>query len=86
MTTVNIQLPDSLKSYIETQAARRGYKGASEFVQALLEAERHRELGDELEGLLLEASDGPFSAWTSEDLADIERVGDRLLQKRRPGL
>ena len=83
MTTVNIHLPDALKTYLESQAARRGYKGASEFVQALLEAERHRDLGKELERALLEAADGPLSEFTTDDVADIERAGDRVLAKRR---
>jgi len=83
MSTIDIRLPDHLKAFLEAQAARRGYADASEFVQALLEAEQHRQLKSELEQMLLETADGPFSDWTEDDVNDVRRGGKRLIQGRR---
>jgi antitoxin ParD1/3/4 len=82
MSTIDLNLPEELRSYVNEQVASRGYTDASEFVQALLEAERHRSLRDELETTLLEAADGPFSEWTDADVEDVRRVGRRLIERR----
>jgi antitoxin ParD1/3/4 len=83
MSTVDIHLPDHLKSFLDEQVARRGYKDASEFLQSLLEAEKHRNLNHKLEKMLLEAADGPFEEWTEEDVENIERLGLRLIERRK---
>ena len=83
MSTVDIQLPDALKSFMDEESARRGYQSPSEFMQALLEAERFRSHGKELESMLLETVDGPFTDWTEHDLTDIERAGSHLIERRR---
>jgi Arc/MetJ-type ribon-helix-helix transcriptional regulator len=83
MSTVDIHLPDALTSYLNRESARRGYQNPSEFVQALLEAEQIRNIRKDLEAMLLEAADGPFSDWTDDDVADIERAGTRLIERRR---
>lgn len=45
MTTLNITLPDSLRAFVEEQAATGGFGSASDYVQTLLrlEQERHAE-------------------------------------------
>jgi Arc/MetJ-type ribon-helix-helix transcriptional regulator len=83
MSTIGIQLPDELRNYLQEEAARRGYKDQSEFVQALLEAEKLRDLRKDLEAMLLEAVDGPFTPWTDADVQDIEREGMRLIEQRK---
>lgn len=83
MSNVDIQLPDALKSFMDEESVRRGYHSPSEFMQALLEAERFRSYGKELEAQLLEAVNGPFTDWTEHDLADIERAGSHLIERRR---
>ena len=84
MSIVDIHLPETLKSYLDEQIARRGYKDASEFMGALLEADRVKQVGADLESMLLEAADGPFTGWTDEDVAAIGRLGERLIERRRP--
>ncbi len=83
MNTVDLKLPDELSSYLNEQAAFRGYKSASEFVQALLEADRHRNLRDELEAMLVEAASGPFTEWADSDVDDVRRLGMRLIDRRK---
>ena len=82
MTTLDVNLPDTLKAFVEEQVARRGYKDASAFVQSVLEAERQRQVGREVEQALLESADGPFTDWTDDDVEDIRRAGKRLVEKR----
>jgi antitoxin ParD1/3/4 len=82
MTTLDVNLPDALKTFVDEQVARRGYKDASAFLESLLEAERLRQVAREVEHALLETTDGPFSEWTDEDVEDIRRAGRRLIEKR----
>ena len=82
MTTLDLELSESLKAFIDEQVARRGYKDASAFLQSLLEAERQRQVIREVEQALLETSDEGFSDWTEEDVQDIRRAGKRLIEKR----
>jgi len=42
MATMNISLPASLKSFVETQVADRGYSTSSEYVRELLRREQDR--------------------------------------------
>jgi hypothetical protein len=80
---MDISLPSDLLAFAETESARRGFKDASGFMQSLLEAEKHRHVRSEIESLLLEAVDGPFSPWTDQDLMDIRRVGTQLIEQRK---
>jgi antitoxin ParD1/3/4 len=73
MGTIAIHLPAALKAFIDEQVAKGEYQDASEFVQALLEAEVQRRVRRQVEQLLLEAVDGPFEQWTEQDVEDIRR-------------
>lgn len=57
MRTMNISLPDSLKSYIDEQVAERGFGTASEYMRDLIREDRERQ---RLRNLLLDgAESGP---------------------------
>jgi antitoxin ParD1/3/4 len=57
MATMNISLPDALKSFIDEQVAARGYGTSSEYVRELIRRDQDRQ---RLRGLLLEgASSAP---------------------------
>ena len=57
MSTMNISLPDTLKTFVDEQVASRGYGTSSEYMRALIRREQDRE---HLRGLLLEgASSAP---------------------------
>ncbi|HYO08292.1 MAG TPA: hypothetical protein VER17_04925 [Tepidisphaeraceae bacterium] len=83
MSTLDIRLRGELRAYLEEQVARGGYKDASEFIEFLVEANKLRGLRAEVEAMLLEAADGPFAEWTDDDVADIERLGTRLIERRK---
>jgi antitoxin ParD1/3/4 len=43
MSTMNISLPDALKSFVDKQVAKRGYATSSEYVRELIRADQDRE-------------------------------------------
>jgi antitoxin ParD1/3/4 len=57
MSTMNISLPDALRSFVDEQVASRGYSTSSEYVRELIRKDQDRQ---HLRGLLLEgASSSP---------------------------
>ena len=50
MSTMNISLPDALKSFVDEQVSQRGYSTSSEYVRELIRKDQDRL---KLRGLLL---------------------------------
>ncbi|AVO55404.1 type II toxin-antitoxin system ParD family antitoxin [Ectopseudomonas mendocina] len=50
MSTMNISLPDTLKSFVDEQVNQRGYGTSSEYVRELIRKDQDRQ---HLRGLLL---------------------------------
>jgi antitoxin ParD1/3/4 len=50
MSTMNISLPDSLKSFVDDQVSQRGYGTSSEYVRELIRKDQERQ---QLRALLL---------------------------------
>lgn len=75
MSTMNISLPDTLKTYVDEQVSQRGYGTSSEYVRELIRKDQERQ---HLRGLLLEgaasASADPADASYFEELR--RRVGE----------
>lgn len=73
MSTMNISLPDSMKSFVDEQVAERGYGTSSEYVRELIRKDQQRL---ELRSLLLE---GGLSAPAGEaDKAYFEALRKRV--------
>jgi antitoxin ParD1/3/4 len=53
MSTMNISLPEALKSYVDEQVSVRGYGTSSEYVRELIRRDQDRQA---LRGLLLEGA------------------------------
>jgi antitoxin ParD1/3/4 len=53
MSTMNISLPDTLKSFIDEQVTQRGYGTSSEYVRELIRRDQDRQ---QLRGLLLDGA------------------------------
>ena len=51
MSTMNISLPDALKSFVDDQVSTRGYSTSSEYVRELIRKDQDRQ---RLRALLLE--------------------------------
>jgi antitoxin ParD1/3/4 len=56
MTTMNVSLPESLRSYVEEQVSARGYGTSSEYVRDLIRKDQDRE---SLRALLLAGAASP---------------------------
>ena len=59
MSTMNISLPDTLKSFVDEQVIKRGYGTSSEYVRELIRKDADRL---QLRGLLLEGAASPAAA------------------------
>ncbi|MCY3840014.1 MAG: ribbon-helix-helix domain-containing protein [Gammaproteobacteria bacterium] len=53
MSTMNVSLPDGLKSFVDEQVAARGYRTSSEYVRELIRKDRDRQ---RLRGLSLDGA------------------------------
>jgi antitoxin ParD1/3/4 len=77
MSTMNISLPDSLKTYVDEQVAGRGFGTSSEYVRELIRRDQDRQ---NLRTLLLEgagsASAAPADKVFFDSLRSRARQGD----------
>ena len=79
MSTMNISLPDSLKSFVDQQVGERGYGTSSEYVRELIRKDQDRQ---RLRGVLLAgAATAPASP---ADAAYFEGLRDRVRRAAEP--
>jgi antitoxin ParD1/3/4 len=78
MTTMNISLPDALKTYVDEQVTGRGYGTSSEYVRELIRKDQDRQ---KLRGLLLEGAASP--AGDPIDEAYFAGLRDRVAGARK---
>lgn len=76
MSTMNISLPASLKSFVDRQVASRGYGTSSEYVRELIRRDRDRQ---RLRGLLLDGADSTPAA--TADRAWFARLRERTQRR-----
>ena len=76
MSTMNISLPDALKSFVDEQVTQHGYGTSSEYVRGLIRKDAERQY---LRGLLLEgAGSAPAAPADANYFATLrERVQQR---------
>lgn len=87
MATMNVSLPDEMKAFVETQAAKEGFGTTSEYLRSVIRDVQKRQAKQALEAKLREAIEsGPAEPMTREDWDDIEREGlERLARQQRVG-
>ncbi len=73
MTTMNISLPEALRSFVERQVNARGYGSSSEYVRELIRKDQDRQ---RLRGLLLEGAASPPAVTADADY--IGRLRDQV--------
>ena len=82
MSTMNISLPDALKSFVDEQVSQRGYSTSSEYVRELIRKDQDRL---QLRGLLLagaaSAPAAPADARYFDGLRDRVRKAARARTK-----
>ena len=79
MSTMNISLPESLKSFVDEQVGKRGYGTSSEYVRELIRRDRDRQQLQEL-ALAGAASAPPAPV----DNAYFEGLRDRVRGAAKP--
>jgi antitoxin ParD1/3/4 len=84
MATVTISLPDSLKVFVESQMASKGYGNVSEYFRSLVREAQVRENEARLEALLLEGlTSGEAVEATPEFWSDLKKEAAQLLSAQR---
>jgi antitoxin ParD1/3/4 len=80
MSTMNISLPESLKSFVDEQVSQRGYGTSSEYVRELIRKDQDRQ---RLRSFLLAGVESPLTP--PIDAAYFEGLRDRIRKAARPG-
>ena len=78
MSTMNISLPETLKSFVDDQVNARGYGTSSEYVRELIRKDQDRQ---RLRGLLLKGATSPPAVTADADYFD--RLRDRVRDASR---
>ncbi len=83
MNTMNIALPESMKSFVQEQVTAGGYSSVSEYVRELIRADQRRRAEEKIDALLLEglASGEPIEATPEYWEARRRRVAERFSKK-----
>jgi antitoxin ParD1/3/4 len=66
MTSLNISLPGSLKTFVEAQIAEGGYSTASEYIRGLIREAQRKQVEEKIESLLLDGLKGEGIQLTKE--------------------
>lgn len=83
MTSLNISLPESMRTYIDQQIALLGYSTASEYIRDLIRQDQKRQAKQQLETLLLEGLEsGEPTNMTEQDWLDIRKAVAEKLTNR----
>ncbi|MBK1687532.1 type II toxin-antitoxin system ParD family antitoxin [Rubrivivax gelatinosus] len=82
MGTMNISLPDALKSFVDEQVSQRGYGTSSEYVRELIRQDQERQ---QLRGLLLAGAASAPAAVADDAYFDglRERVRTATASRRK---
>lgn len=84
MKSMNISLPDSMRTYVEEQVASGGYSTVSEYFRELVRQDQKCKAQERLETLLLEGIDsGTATEITAQDWEDIRQAVRKRIAKRR---
>jgi antitoxin ParD1/3/4 len=84
VATMNVSLPDEMKTFVESQAAKEGFGTVSEYLRSVIRDLQKRQAKQDLEAKLREALlSGPAEPMTREDWNEIKREGlERLAAER----
>jgi antitoxin ParD1/3/4 len=83
MTTLNISLPESLRTFVEEQVATGSYSTVSEYVRSLIREAQERRTQAELEGKLLAALGAAPSSMGRADWDELRERVRRMASETR---
>ena len=76
MSTMNVSLPESQKSFVDQQVAERGYVSSSEYIRDLIRKEQDRQ---KLRHLIMEGVNSPPAGIADEEY--FERLRARMSER-----
>lgn len=84
MKSMNISLPESMRTYVEEQIKNGDYGTASEYIRDLIRRDRANKEQNKLESLLLEGlNSGEATLMTENDWADIKTAVRNKIQNKQ---
>ena len=81
MTTLNISLPESMRSFIDEQIAKGGYSTASEYIRHLIRQDQKQAAQMKFEAMLLEGLDSGEPIEVTDEWWENKRT--ELLERLR---
>lgn len=83
MKSMNISLPDSMRTYIESQIVSGIYSSTSEYFRQLVRADQKPQANERLEALPLEGLEsGTATPMTEQDWLDMSQTVRSAVAKR----
>jgi Arc/MetJ-type ribon-helix-helix transcriptional regulator len=82
MTTISLELPDTIGRFVEEQAAKEGFDGAGEYIRSMLRDLLMRKAKEELDAALLEGLDSPSRELHVREWEDMRREATERLTGR----
>jgi Arc/MetJ-type ribon-helix-helix transcriptional regulator len=83
MVSLNIAVTESAKAFIEGQVAAGRFRDTAEYIVALVEADRAREIRDEIEAQLVKSLRSPSELMPDGEWDEIRQVGEQILEDKR---
>lgn len=82
--SINISLPDAMRTYIEEKVADGGYSTISEYFRELVRQDQKRQATERLEAMLLEGlNSGNATEMTPDDWEDIRQAVREKIAKQK---
>ena len=85
MPSMNISLPDPLKSFVDRQVETGRYSSVSEYVRELIRADERRKAEEALEAKLLEGLRSAEREFSPEDWKAIRKEALSRVEARKTG-
>lgn len=84
MKSMNISLPDTMRTYIEEQVAQGAYSSVSEYFRELVRQDQKQKANERLQTMLLEGlNSGNATEMTAQDWKDIRQTVSERINKRQ---
>ncbi len=83
MESMNISLPEPLKTFVDSQISTGRYSSASEYVRELIRADEKRKADEQLESLLLAGLKGEETVMSRADWQQIRQEATAQVRAKR---
>lgn len=84
MASLNVNMPDELREFVNKRAGEKGFATPTEYIRQLVRDDRDRAAQERLEQLAIEGIEsGEPLTMTAEDWAEIRRAARERVAARR---